>query len=121
MDKELALAYLESKSMPIGLTLPVLLGGFGLFYTGLLWGLFGSFIMVLLLSIACYETTLQLLSYLPFSASSYIPASVFSYAESLQPHIHIIMPAFYILFLVIAMFSINKSNKQLLRDAINKK
>ena len=120
MDKELALIKLQSKDTLIGLILTLLLGGFGLFYLGILWGIFGSFMMALLFSVVFHEIAFHLITYIPIAVVSYIPASFFNYPELLYPKINFIIPAFYILFAVISLFSVNSYNKKLLRDAINK-
>ena len=100
MDKELAIAQLQSKSMVLGLILTFFLGGFGLFYIGFIWGLIGSITMILLWATVFFGGILS--------------------AGILAPFLAFIVGLFHIIGMIIVTVSINNYNKRLLMNAINR-
>ena len=100
MDKELAIAQLQSKSMVLGLILTFFLGGFGLFYIGFIWGLIGSITMILLWATVFFGGILS--------------------AGILAPFLAFIVGLFHIIGMIIVAVSINNYNKRLLMNAINR-
>ena len=100
MDRDLVMAQLKSKDMLLGLVLTLFLGGFGLFYIGLIWGIIGSLISVVLWTIMLFGTIISM--------------------GFLAPFILFMIISFHVICGIIAAVSISSHNKLLLVDAMNR-